>query len=55
MPLGEGRIPEPAQRDEAREEFRLAPRLARFADAVPGGDGVGRARIARRSIFRAST
>ena len=42
-----GRVAQTAQRDEAREEFRLAPRLARLADAVPGGHGVGRARIAQ--------
>ena len=47
MPLGDGRIAQPAQGDEAGEELRLAPRLARLRDAVPGGDGVGGAEIAR--------
>ena len=46
VPLGARPHPQPAQRDEAGEELGLLPRLARLADAVPGGDGVGRARIA---------
>ena len=46
MPLRLGRVVQPAQRDEAGEEFGFLPRLAGLRLAVIGGDAIGRRGIA---------